>query len=82
MEIQVYEFMQTKLFGLISAIIMLFFVAWLAFQVGKTNGRSEALLEQRTLFLFVKDNGDIVSINNKGERSVLLKSQPEEGLRP
>ena len=64
---EIYEFMQTKLFGLIWAILIVGMVAFTLYHWGYTRGCIDEGAKQKTLFVFVDENRTFTAVDNTGK---------------
>jgi len=64
---EVYEFMQTKLFGLIWAILVVGMVAYTFYGWGYECGRRDESAKQKILFVFVDEDRTFTAVDNTGK---------------
>lgn len=74
---ELYEFMQTKLFGLIYALLIFSFSAWATYTAGYERGRYQQMKKQKVVFIALNRNGEVVAIDDEGKSYQVIPYKTE-----
>lgn len=64
---ELYEFMQTKLFGLIYAILIAVMMGWSLYNWGHEKGRMDERKKHKVLFIAMTPDGKVIAIDDEGK---------------
>lgn len=67
MSTELYELIQTKLFGLLYAIFLVGIIAWMSYTAGYHRGRRVEFERKDILYVFLNRDGMVQMVNNRGE---------------